>query len=531
MENPELLPTILKVAQPLISAATEIFIKPKIKDLSEKLNLKKKNLPQLFNNKFEDYLVRSYEKYSIINTIVFHNQQKLLKNLYVPLEVEDANHKSFRILTYDNDFLPKYQRVLITDTAGMGKSTLLKRLFLSIIDQNAGIPILIELRRLTKTKDIIDEILEQLSSISEEIDRTFILQLIQKGDFIFLFDGFDEISLDKRRNITTQIQSFINKAGNNLFILTSRPESALSSFGDFKEFKVKRLTVEEAYALIKKYDDNGSLSKQLIRKIKENTNRNIQEFLTNPLLVSLLFAAFEHKQTIPLKKHIFYRQVYDALFESHDLTKGDSFARNKFSNLDVDEFHRVLRHIGYNCIVKDKIEFTKDEILGLIKEARSYTSGLNFKESDLLKDLISTVPLFSIDGIYYKWSHKSLQEYFAGQFIFLDSKEKQKQILLKIYRHKNAESFINLLDLYYSIDYKSFSEVIIFNLLSDFFNYLKDSYKDYSNESKRERQLLTFGYDYIFIKSVFPKSEKPQNTKELWDKMAECVGPKNSMRG
>lgn len=55
----------------------------------------------------------------------------------------------------------------------------------------------------------------------------------------------------------------------------------------------------------------------------------INEFLKNPLLVSLLFAAFDFKQTIPLKKHIFYRQVFDAYFDSHDLSKGDSYVHEK----------------------------------------------------------------------------------------------------------------------------------------------------------------------------------------------------------
>lgn len=294
---------------------------------------------------------------------------------------------------------------------------------------------------------------------------------------------------------------------------------ALSSFGDFKEFTVQPLTKEEAFDLLKKYDEDSILSKQLIKKLKEPLYKDIDEFLRNPLLVSLLFAAFEHKQIIPIKKHIFYRQVYDALFESHDLTKGDSFAREKFSKLDIDEFHRVLRHIGYNCMVKGKIEFTKDEILLVIKEAKLFAAGLDFKESDLLKDLINTVPLFIIDGIYYKWSHKSLQEYFAAQFIYVDSKEKQKQILLKFYNHKDFQNYLNILDLYYSIDYKSFNEVIIHTLLVDFLQHMKSSYRSFSDKAKIDRQLLTFGYDFVLIKSEFQKGDQSKPTQAIWAKI------------
>lgn len=522
MEKSELVKNVLTGAAPFISAITETFLKPKLKDVSEKLQLTKNNIGHIFENKFNEYLTRSYEKYSIMNTIVFHNQQKLLKDLYVPLTVVNSQKEQFTIDNYNSNFLPVYQRVLITDTAGMGKSTLMKKIFLSIIDESIGIPLLIELRRISRQKDIIDEIMEQFNSISKDVDKNFILHLIQRGDFIFLFDGYDEIPEEERKFTTKQIQTFVNKAGNNQFILTSRPENALSSFGDFKEFKVRPLQKLEAFELLKKYDNSDGISKKLIAKLNQQTYKNIDEFLTNPLLVSLLYAAFEHKQTIPIKKHIFYRQVYDALFESHDLTKGDSFARDKFSKLDIDEFHRVLRHIGYNCLIKGKIEFTKDEILILIKEAKQYTNGINFKESDLFKDLINTVPLFTIDGIYYKWSHKSLQEYFAANFIFVDSKEKQKEILLKLYHHKNSEKFLNVLDLYYSIDYKSFSEVIIYQLLSDFFDYLKNSYKGIKSEAKKERQLITFGYDFVLIKSNFSPDDI-KGSKVVWTKMRESI--------
>lgn len=523
MEKSELVKTVLTGAAPFISAITETFLKPKLKEVSEKMQLTKNNVTHIFENKFNEYLTRSYEKYSIMNTIVFHNQQKLLKDLYVPLTVINSQKEQFTIDKYSSKFLPVYQRILITDTAGMGKSTLMKKIFLSIIDESIGIPVLIELRRISRQKDIIEEIMEQFNSISKDIDKNFILHLIQRGDFIFLLDGYDEIPEEERKFTTKQIQTFVNKAGNNKFILTSRPEHALTSFGDFKEFKVKPLQKLEAFKLLEKYDNSDGISKKLIAKLNHSSYKNIDEFLTNPLLVSLLFAAFEHKQTIPIKKHIFYRQVYDALFESHDLTKGDSFARDKFSKLDIDEFHRVLRHIGYNCLIKGKIEFTKDEILILIREAKQYTNGISFKESDFLKDIINTVPLFTIDGIYYKWSHKSLQEYFAANFIFVDSKEMQKEILLKLYHHKNSEKFLNVLDLYYSIDYKSFSEVIIFQLLSDFFRHLKNSYKGIKNEAKKERQLITFGYDFVLIKSNLTHDDV-KGANEVWTKMVECIG-------
>jgi len=157
------------------------------------------------------------------------------------------------------------------------------------------------------------------------------------------FDGFDEISITERSKVTSDIQTFVSKAKNNKFIITSRPEDALSSFGGFQKFQIMPLKLDEAFELIKKYDPTNKISDLLIKKIEDDDIiRNIEEYLKTPLLVSLLYTAFEYKQSIPFKKHIFYRQVFDALFESHDLSKGDSFERDKFTKLGSDEFHRVF---------------------------------------------------------------------------------------------------------------------------------------------------------------------------------------------
>src|SRR5262249_41244255 len=158
----------------------------------------------------------------------------------------------------------------------------------------------------------------------------------------------------------------IAKSGKNHYIMTSRPESALASFSSFAGFQMQPLRITEAFELIRKYDDSGELAEQLISKIQGETLHNIREFLTNPFLVSLLYKSYDYKPTIPFKKHIFYRQVYDSLFESHDLSKDGGYIRPKHSKLDIEDFHRILRSLGFITVKLGKVEYEKDEILNLI---------------------------------------------------------------------------------------------------------------------------------------------------------------------
>ncbi len=454
------------------------LVTPKIKQFADwcKGKYKEELIPTAEH--FQEYLERTYDKYSIINTLVLHNTRLKLKDIYVAQTlVKEDLYKSDEIKAKIDKIpvalIKEYKKILITDTAGMGKSTITRRMFIDLIDNGlgeVGIPIYVELNKLNKERTIIKEIQEGLDSLSQKFDGNLLLKLIQTGGFIFFFDGYDEISIADRMEVTKDIQSFISKAGtNNYYILTSRPEDGLTSFGDFQSFKIKALTKKEAFELLKKYDmtPQKEMSEKLIDLLKSGEYSSIDEYLENPLLVSLLFAAYDHKQTIPLKKHLFYRQVYEAFFDSHDLSKGID-AHQKRSGLDVDDFSRMLKFVGYACMRKIGVKFDKATILKVIGKAKGFCANLDFKESAFLKDMLTSVPLFCKDGNEYKWVHKSLMEYFAARFIADEVRGKRDEILTEIYKSEYIDNYINLLDLYYDIDHLGFIKNIEQPLLTEY---------------------------------------------------------------
>lgn len=471
---------IAVAAKSLVEGFIKNYALPKLSKLAHSISKEGKANLSLNSNAFIAYYKRAYNNYSIINTLAFKERVKKLKDIYIPLTIYPVDNKKEKKLTkiegYPKELLDKYGRILITDTAGMGKSTLMKRMFLDVIDGQFGIPIFIELRRLNENNDILNEVAIQLGGLNDGFDKEILETLFVDGEFIFFFDGYDEISSSNKAFVTRNIQDFVAKASNNKYILTSRPEEELACFGEFQEFRIRELKKVESYDLLRKYDISGKTSRLLISKLETGNYSMINEFLKNPLLVSLLFAAFDFKQTIPLKKHIFYRQVFDAYFDSHDLSKGDSYVHEKKSNLDLDDFDKVMRKIGYESLRKQKIEFEKDELLNIIDSAKSGFSNLNFASTSLLGDLLKAVPLFCQDGMYYKWVHKSLQEYFAAEFIYKDSKNNQDAILTALYKSKKIDLYINLLDLYFDIDPVGFQKNIVKPLLESYVEYYEKFY-------------------------------------------------------
>ena len=466
----------------LVKACINSYIKPKLDEKYKKLQSEKEY--DSLEEHIQEYLERTFKSNLIMNTIVFKNRQKTIDDLYFPLTIcndnltESGLSEKVYIDRYPEEIIEKYKKILIVDNAGMGKSTILKFLYLSVIREKKGIPILIEVRKLNKDIAIIDYIASEMNGIKDYFTRDYIAELIEEGDFIFLFDGYDEISYESKEKITQNIQDFIIRCGNNKFFITSREENELACFGDFQRFNIQSLKKEEAYELIKKYDEDGERSKKIIEKLKTEENfKIINEFLENPLMVSLLYKAFEYKESIPYKKNIFYRQVYDALFEEHDLSKTGAYNRTKKSGLDLDDFHKILRCIGFITLAKG-INYSIEELMEIIKKAKNKTINCSFSENDFIDDLTHSVPLFIKDGNEYRWSHKSFQEYFAANYIAYDANEKQEQLLEQLVSESKINKYYNVLDFYYDINYKQFSRVILYPILNKLEQYVKNSYTD-----------------------------------------------------
>lgn len=455
--SPELQTTALKAAIDV----TKPTLQKWFDKLFEKSEIAIKTTLKKDREHFWNYLERTYKKLLKIRPIGFQEPLDFL-DVYIPLSIEDCkrNHEGFIIDGFPEKLLHKH--TLIVDNAGMGKSTIAKRMFISVFENgNFGIPILIELRHLSKENNVINEILNQIKNLSSDFNENLLTTLVEKGGFVFFLDGYDEITYNEKTSVTESLQSFIEKASNNnTFILTSREDEALSGFQSFDQYSIKQLTEQDAYKLLRNLDNSGEKSGLLIEKL-QNELSGVEDFLVNPLLVTLLFTAFDYEPTIPPKKYLFYDQVFNAFFQQHDLSKGGGWQRDKHCKLAKDDFERILRCIGFISIINHKIEFTRPEITSIIEKAKNNNRTINFQASDFLKDLIETVPLFTKDGTTYKWTHKSLAEYFAVEFIVRDSMKEEQYYIEKLYEKDDGVLNENLFDLYFDINPAGFRKYLL----------------------------------------------------------------------
>lgn len=456
----------------LVAETTAKMIMPKLlgrvltelKDTSADLN-------HAFFNAFSVYTKSAYEKHSYFSSLVFPNKQLKLKDFYLPLTLlvpVNMAQTELRIDEFPFSLMSEKKDLLVVDTAGMGKSTLLKFMFLRAVELDIGIPIFIELRKLKVNESILNYVFNQLKKLDGSLNESLVVRLVGSGEFVFFLDGFDEISDSERSGVVQHLKDFKQHANRNRFVVSSRDQVGLAALSDFFRVSIKPLSFEEAAELIRKYGGSQEISEALIEKLRKPESIPIREFLTNPLLVSLLFKAYEHKQSIPLKKHVFYRQVYEALFENHDLSKeAGELNRTKFSKLDIHTFEIVMRALGFLSLESSKVEYPKDELILLIERTKALVGGIDFNPQALLQDLITKVPLFVVDGNYYRWNHKSLQEYFAALYLSAAGMDFQRHVLRSMYASDKTLSYVNFYSLFSDIDAKGFRHGFLPELIGE----------------------------------------------------------------
>lgn len=512
----------ITLATPL---AKKLFTSKLLPLLEDKISdfFQNKTALKRFETESVKYIAKLTGKCSILNTIAFQNAPMKLEDLYIPLTLKLDSRGTEIVVDEQADIFHYHPHVLINDIAGMGKSTLSKKIIMNVIDQGEFIPVFIELRQLE------DKPIEIQVSECFGINTDSPIHLIKQLPLLYVFDGMDEVPNNIKKNVIEYLKEFVEQIGDSRILMTSRQETYLSEFYSFKRYSVNPLKEEETLNLLSKYDPTGNVSEKLISGLEQSKNRGLKEFLSTPLYVSLLFCSYRHKTVIPQKRHLFYSQVYEALYESHDLSKEVGYVRPKHSNLDSSEFHSVLGRLGFWCLKNNgKIEFQKDELEIIVTDILEKIPGLHTTAPSFVEDLISTVPLFVKEGTTVRCSHKSLMEYFSSMFICNDAKSRQEEISLKLFDSNSWSSYRNVFELCSDIDYGSFRSSICKRVLLDFIDYCDSAYKKIKNSRIKkidiERRIgLSFSTNLGLI--ILGEGEKPRfRHKGFRKKFNACFG-------
>lgn len=421
------------------------------------------SIVQIATNKILEYQVEEYNRNLFSKTILHRATPKNLFEFYQPLHLtENKNSKNLNRIETENikKLFDSRQYLTIIGTAGSGKSTLVKYLFIKCIDEKYKIPIKIELRYLNNFDGtLIDYVKNMVFKFQDLADNEIILESMLTSDkFLFFFDGYDELSSLIKQSTTKQIDDFVKKYNKNSYILTSRPYTGIEMLPLFHNFFVEDLTDDQIKDFIRKQIPATEIEviDKLIEAIENKDNQSYNQFIRNPLLLSMFILTFQSYASIPQKKTIYYRQVFDTLYSHHDSMSKLAFVREKQSGLSKEDFESVLILFSFLSYFDEKYIFDITYFQNTLSKIKEKKKNLIFDVSNLINDLQIAIGVINKEGLDYTFPHRSLQEYFAAVFI----------------SDLNPE---NKLNFYKKIREKVFSDDMLYFIQRDnFFSILKE---------------------------------------------------------
>lgn len=365
---------------------------------------------------FTKYLKRSHKRYSVMKTLLYRDKPVSIKSHFIQPDLRVGKN------TYQSDQVDEYidssHYLIISGTAGCGKSTFMKALFLRLVESKQnGIPVFIELRHLNTdgSSSLYDHIYETLHKINDEFTREQLDYSLKKGKLVLLLDGFDEINYHDRRLYEKEISALSNSYGLTRIIISTRPDETLDSWEEFTRANVVSFDKEKAIQLISKIDYDTEVKQSFLDELEKDLFQRHEDFLSNPLLLTMMLLTYEQLAEIPNKIHIFYSQAFDTLYYKHDALKS-LYKRKSYTGVSIDDFKRLLSAFSIISYADNKFSFSKEEVLEYIGTSKKL-ENIKVNKNDYLKDLVESVCILMKDGLHYTFTHRSFQEYFAAYFI------------------------------------------------------------------------------------------------------------------
>lgn len=386
-------------------------------------------------NRYKTYLSRAYEKHSKKKTFLYEMQRDFygffvcndVKRRETVCRGERRNdRKEDRVIANAcvDSFEEERRFIVLSGTGGMGKSMMMTHFMLDTIDRNketGKVPVFVLLRDYNPAAgDLMDFIFGELKRHDVDLHLSDLVELLQSGKGVILFDGLDEIKSENCRRFYKEMENLADSYPEASYIVSSRPTMNFRGLSRFTVYDLQPFSQEQAVEMVGKLDQSvvdPVIQKDFIQDLKCNRFgfdwRERMDFLGNPLFLTILLLAYEGNHDIPTERYLFYEQAYEAMAKKHDAAK--ALTREFATGLNSREFQNYFGEFCTITYEQEKYDFTPEEISAYFQEVIE-ANELGTTPEAFIEDVTGKICLIYKDGGKYYFIHRSFQEYFVAYF-------------------------------------------------------------------------------------------------------------------
>lgn len=445
---------------------------------------------------FKKYLRKACKKYSQIKTLLYRDAPKYIYDFY---ECNYLAQKSKLLSACDiNNVLDISHFIVVSGTAGIGKSTMLKHFFINTINVTDLIPIFVELKSINNRRlTLFDCMYESMHNLGFSLEKDYFEYALKSGCFVLLLDGYDEIS--EKEELFQEIDALCDKYSDNYFIVTSRPSDDFISWQRFTILGSRPFTKEQAINLVRKIDYNKEIKQVFLDQLEDHLYDTHSSFASNPLLLNIMLLTFESYAEIPDKLHIFYANAFETLFTKHDATKG-GYKRGLKCKLASDCFQNSLSEFCFKSYAHRKMIFNRTELEEIL---RSIKGLQDIDKNEYIEDLITSVCILYVEGLNYQFTHRSFQEYFTAVFLKnLDDELQGKTCMQLIKSKSNSISHDSVFSMLFDMNKERFEKNIIIPFLDEYI-------RDVESSDDKLRTIFNTDYTGVIVHEGEDENDKP----------------------
>jgi predicted NACHT family NTPase len=472
-QNQAIATALVGVLSAILGGLFTTVIWPGLKALAIRCSdlIRSKISRKFLQSRYLEWMISAHQHLPLLPTtlvnITTQGAHQELDRLYISLRLAEDKTKNPNDLSIEAA-LKKHNRLVILGEPGAGKTTTLRFLALSfararrnkpiaklgpereaerhriratrkrLLQEFSPIPLLIpifvylnrlgEAALVEQSPDLLAILRKEWKALPalRDVRDDFLAEKIDRGECLFLFDAFDELGTqEKRDRVARLVGDFANAAGNNKFIVTSRIvgySGQLVPYG-FHALTIQRMSRPLVEDLVTKWYialNNASLGEDLLRTLR--ANEHIYELAENPMLLSLIALVQYVRQWIPDRRHLLYEECIRILVERR--FAGVPIREGYDSVLPGHEALRILQKLAMELHSRHLREMPRttleEDVLKKILASMKQTKAVEVAPADILRNIEERSQLLVERGFdqlgrpLIAFSHTTFQEYLTS---------------------------------------------------------------------------------------------------------------------